>query len=237
MIILPTDEEIISMKEFPFPESTCIEYKLSTAGVKIETTLCAFLNTMGGHVICGVRDDRMICWMDMSEKQIDLFIARIDSIISARMIRAENGSALPANAIKSRVVKNKEGKCIVILTAKPNDGVTYTFHGNSIYRLNVSNFYATSVVSYTAPEVALIKEQVKSDTTKHWQSILRSHVKTISKMERTVRSYEYALSKTEESRDDAVSLLHKKILEEKELKEKELNKTFVTKMSDLICGW
>ena len=237
MISLPSDEEIIAMKEFPFPESTCIEYKLSTAGIKIETTLCAFLNTMGGHVVCGVRDDRMICWMDMTEKQIDLFIARIDSVISARMIRAENGSALPADSIKSRVVKNKDGHCIIILTAKPTEGVTYTYHGNSIYRLNVSNFYATSVVSYTAPEVALIKEQVKGDTTKHWQSILRSHVKTISKMERTVRSYEYSLSKTKEDRDQVYEHLYKKILEEKELKEKEMNKTFLTKMNDLICGW
>ncbi len=237
MITLPTDEEIISMKEFPFPESTCIEYKLSTAGVKIETTLCAFLNTTGGHVICGVRDDRVICWMDMTEKQIDLFIARIDSVISGRIIRAENGSALPADAIKSRVVKNKEGKCIVILTAKPNDGVTYTYHGNSIYRLNVSNFYATSVVSYTASEVALMKEKVKEETTKHWQTILRSHVKTISKMEKTVRSFEYALEKTQESRDEALSLLHKKILEEKFLKEKELNTSLFSKITGLICGW
>jgi hypothetical protein len=190
---------------------------------------------MGGHVICGVQDDRTICWMDMTEKQIDLFIAKIDSIISARIIRAENGSALPTDAIKSRVVKNKEGKCIIILTAKPNEGVTYTYHGNSIYRLNVSNFYATSVVTYTSSEVALIKDKVKEETTKHWQSILRSHVKTIAKMEKATRSFEYCLSKTKEDRDNAVELLHKKILDEKAQKEKELNQGFLTKLSSLIC--
>lgn len=226
MIKLPSDEEIIEMTEFPYLEGTCMEYKKSIKDkFKIEATLCAFLNTEGGHLICGIFDDRKINWLDIKEKEIDYFLAKIDSLTSNRVIRLSNGDPLNHDAIKARVVKNKENKYIIILTANRIPGNVYTYQGNIIYRLNVSNFYSTSVPSYTVAEVSLIKQQLTSELKKIYEPEIRRQTKTIFRLEKMHLSLERSYAKKEKEYND---LLFEKILAEKEAKEKELEKS--------ICG-
>lgn len=244
MITIPSDSEFLSMRYFPHSEGPMLEFKKSTKGIlKIEATLCAFLNTEGGHLICGVRDDRTLEWMDMEEKEIDLFLSRIDSIISNRIIRAINGDALPWNSIKSRVIKNTLGQYIIVLTAIRCVDTTYTYKGNRIYRLNVSNFYATSVSCYTESEVTLIKDQIRANSDEKWQIEMRKCLKNSAKLEKTLKQYEFAYSKMKETIEAkekeivcSLDMLHKRILAEKEFAEEYLAKQKCCSLFYLLCG-
>ena len=233
MITLPSDEEIISMTEFPYLEGTCIEYKKSIKDkFKIEATLCAFLNTDGGYLICGIFDDRKINWLELEEKEIDYFLAKIDSLTSNRVIRLSNGDAIHHDAIKARVVKNKENKYIIILSANRKSGFTYTYQGNIIYRLNVSNFYSTSVPTYTVAEVSLMKQQLTAELKKVYEPEIKKSSKIILRLEKTNIMLERSFAKKEK---EYIDILFEKILAEKEAKEKEMM-TSVCSIFWFLCG-
>lgn len=233
MITLPSDEEIISMTEFPYSEGTCLEYKKSIKDkFKIEATLCAFLNTEGGYLICGIYDDRKLNWLDLEEKEVDYFLAKIDSLTSNRVIRLSNGDAIHHESIKARVIKNKENKYLIILIAKRIPGNVYTYQGNIIYRLNVSNFYSTSVPTYTVAEVSLMKQQLTSELKKTYEPEIKRCMKTILRLEKSHLLLERSFAKKEKEFNE---LLFEKILAEKKAKEKEMEKS-VCSIFWFLCG-
>jgi hypothetical protein len=238
MIRLPTEKEFKSMRHFPFMEGKCLEFKKSICDkLKIEATLCAFINTEGGHLICGVCDDRTLNWLNLEDKALDFFLTRIDSIISNRTIRADNGEPLPHDSITACVIRNDKNECIIVLTAKKrtNPDITYTYQGNVIYRLNVSNFYAAIRPSYTASDVYLIKQQVRADTMDEMEHALRSSAKKLQKMEKLNRDYIYSWSKYKESYETIHELLFMKILQEKKEAEEHLVRSKRSCLFSLLC--
>lgn len=216
MITLPTDEEFQTMTELPYYEGKTLEYKQSTKDkFKNEATICAFLNTEGGHLICGVYDNRKLNWMDMSEKEIDLFLGKIDTIISNRTVRYHNGDPLHYDAIKTRVVRNSLNQCIIIITVFRKEGTLCTYQGNIIYRLNVSNFYSTSMMSYTSSEMDLVKRQIESKLKHEFEIEMKKCKKYTRKLEKTNILLEKACMKINADKMCYKDMLHERILKEK----------------------
>jgi hypothetical protein len=224
------------MSEIPYYEGKTLEYKKSVKDkFKIEATVCAFLNTEGGHLICGIHDSRKLNWMDMSEKEIDLFLGKIDSIISNRTVRYQNGDPLHYDAITTRVVRNSLNQCIIIISSFRKEGTLCTYQGNIIYRLNVSNFYSTSMMSYTSSEMDLVKKQIESKMTHEFGIEMKKCRKYMRKLEKTNILLEKACMKINADKVSFKDLLHERILKEKREAERIIENSKKCSFLSIFC--
>ena len=129
---------------FPLPEGTNLEFKLgfnSSISEKIIATLCGILNSGGGYLIIGIEDTTRHIVGIKSDKCMDNFLLMLDSIYHHNHIKKKNGSPISIETITSRVVPTAEGKELLIITLKAENGETYTVKDGTIwYRLAASNF-------------------------------------------------------------------------------------------------
>lgn len=139
---------------FPFSESSTMEFKenfIQKAFGKYLETLCGFLNTRGGYLIFGVKDNLDPVGMNLKGKLIDQCLCRIDSIISGGFILMRNNETnqvsklFPAH-IQATQFKNSQGKIFLVIEAVPNkpDAGDYKFqlsNGMIFYRLGASNYF------------------------------------------------------------------------------------------------
>jgi predicted HTH transcriptional regulator len=169
----PSDEELMTMKVFPYLEGKQYEFKqaftrlipldtMSDDGIltteysncmpinqsvlltktfeRIEQTCCAFLNSDGGYIICGIRDkDREIVWLSIDDIEMDKILLRIDNIFHCKTIYTTDLEDIKPENIKTRIL-TKDGKYLIIISIEPSPGKKYRMHEYEWVRLNASNY-------------------------------------------------------------------------------------------------
>jgi predicted HTH transcriptional regulator len=157
MIKMDTIKHYVSTFDiYPDIESSELEFKTNLVpGDKIITPICAFLNTNGGTIICGIDDEtRKIKGIDKTSKHIDDFMLNIDTIYHLRKIISDTGKTLGPKNIQTTLVNQKDGKPVIIIKVMPDMDTKYqTANGNIFYRVNASNYKINTTKMYTEYEV------------------------------------------------------------------------------------
>jgi predicted HTH transcriptional regulator len=85
-----TENDFNGLK-FSYTENDIFEFKESVVAksfTKYLETICGFLNTKGGYLIFGIKDNLDLVGLKLPNDSIDQFILRIDNIISGKQMVA-----------------------------------------------------------------------------------------------------------------------------------------------------
>lgn len=144
--------------KFPYNESDRLEYKeaFTDNGMKkyIES-ICGFLNSGGGKLIFGIKDNLQLVGLNLKSKQLDKCILRIDEIIqNKQIIGIDKSTNKPINinptCIKPISITNISGKKFLIVNVIPDENIQYQLlNGKCYYRLGASNYFDRSQLFYT----------------------------------------------------------------------------------------
>lgn len=202
---------------FPFPESSCIEFKcgFGTPIEKIYGTLCGFLNGSGGHLIIGVEDTKRNIVGIKCSKLEDKFRLKIDEIYQQNQIVTQDGNKISIEAIRVYNIKAANNKEILVITAKPSENTKYRMRDGTVwYRLSASNYRVKNDINtYSSDEVRVLIE-AEQNKTKNQLSNMRSD---FDKMLGAAKEMEKKMI-------DMETMLHKAILLDKEKMELVLEK-------------
>lgn len=209
----PSDEELMTMKTFPYLEGKQYEFKqaftrlipcsdgsmdymtgqpinenilLTKTFERIEQTCCAFLNGEGGYIICGVRDkDREMVWLQIDDIEMDKILLRIDNIFHCKSIYTTDLEDIVPENIKTRVLE-KKGRYLIILQVEPTPGKRYRMHDFEYVRLNASNYANKREKFYRAKDVngLIYYEQMKMAA--KYNFAIEQKDKKIQKLTRTL---------------------------------------------------
>jgi predicted HTH transcriptional regulator len=160
----PSDEELMTMTHFPYAEGKQYEFKQAfneyrhninrSTAERIEQTICAFLNSDGGYIVCGVRDeDRALLWLDLTPEQLDCILLRIDNIYHSKMIYTTDLEDIKIHNIQTKILE-KDGKYLIIVKVIPDPDKEYRTHEYKWYRLNASNYAEKKEKFFRAKDVA-----------------------------------------------------------------------------------
>jgi predicted HTH transcriptional regulator len=146
---------------YPHPECTQLEFKKSfhiNQHAKYRETICAFLNTNGGHIIYGILDNCIIngCTLDQLEK--DSILLFVDGIYT--ILKNSNGENITKEKIKVCFEEIAKNVYVIIISCYRNktDTNTYQFlSGDSWTRMNASNMKTNIGKLYTVHDVSTIK--------------------------------------------------------------------------------
>lgn len=129
---------------FPYPESSTFEFKrkiCSSSIDKIYATICAFLNTEGGHIVFGVEDGTRKIVPLNCDKLMDKFILIMDNVIRTKQVISTDGQGLSPHNLKCTILNFTVNTGLLIVTVKPTPGKRYTISdGTFWYRLSASNY-------------------------------------------------------------------------------------------------
>jgi len=137
-------------KKFPHIESNKLEFKESFVDKgfdKYLQTICGFLNSGGGNLIFGIKDNLDLIGLNYNNKFIDKILLRIDSIISEKQIIGIDTITnlfVPIDLlnIKTKQIVNKFNKNFIIVEVLPKQNIKYQLAGGMIfYRLGASNYF------------------------------------------------------------------------------------------------
>ncbi len=231
---------------FPRMEGTTLEFKQSIADLhqkKIPETLCGFLNTQGGNMIFGIRDDGYITGLSCGRKIIDDFLLHIDRIFHEAVIRAtDTFERVHPSCVRTEVLTCHNGKPVVVVTVTPALDTQYqTKEGGVWYRLNASNYKITgSDQLYTEAEVRSKIAQTRKFMLKEFDNAVQNFRVQAKENDIKIRSLERTLlTETSASKESSqqiewlTEVLHARILREKEMAEKEWMEK---KTGSWLCG-
>ena len=145
---------------FKYAENDIFEYKeninILTFNKYIET-ICAFLNTNGGYLIFGIKDNLDLIGITNNQKDIDKFICMIDQIISNSMILQTKDNIitnLSSKNIKARLLINNYNKKFIIIKVENDIDTKYQLQsGLMCHRLNASIYYEKNEKIYKQYEI------------------------------------------------------------------------------------
>jgi len=135
---------------FPYPESVKFEYKQAIDIKffdKYIQIICGFLNSGGGNLIFGIKDDLNLIGLTITNKLLDQFILRIDGIIGLKQIIGMDVNtncfvSIDFSHLKTRQFINKLKKKFLIIEIVPKSNIKYQLaEGLIFYRLNASNYF------------------------------------------------------------------------------------------------
>jgi predicted HTH transcriptional regulator len=189
---------------FPYPEGTQLEFKKTfhiNQHNKYRETICAFLNTNGGHIIYGILNNCMINGCILSPVDKDNILLFVDSIYN--ILKKTNGETIPKNTIKVYFEEISKNNYIIIISCYKVDNDEYQFlAGDSWIRMNASNMKTKHGKLYSIQDVANIKIKIN-----------RKYEDIINK-----------LTKEKHNTDEEIIIMVSDILLDKKEKEKELIK-------------
>jgi predicted HTH transcriptional regulator len=160
----PSDEELMTLTYFPYAEGKQYEFKQAfneyrqninrSTAERIEQTICAFLNSDGGYIVCGIRDeDRAIIWMDLTPYQLDEILLKIDNIYHGKMIYTTDLEDITIHNIQTKVLE-KGGKYLIIIKVEPYSDKEYRTYEYKWYRLNASNYAEKKEKFFRAKDIS-----------------------------------------------------------------------------------
>lgn len=225
---LPSDEDLLSMKTFPFMEGFQWEFKETPINnEKLLPVVCAFLNGGGGWLVIGVRDvDRCVCGIPecVKDKVIDSFIVRCDNILHQNLIIREDGRPMSHKCIYARVIFNSMRRLIVV-RVEPEPETSYSCYDGSRYiRLSASNYRMSTERYFTQNDMNLMIEKISKKIKKESMYTLVQQQTQLEMGAEKISSLESELTTTRQ-------LLFDKILAEKV--EAELSRR---KRTGFLCG-
>lgn len=186
--------------KFPYNESDKLEYKetFTDNGMKkyIES-ICGFLNSGGGKLIFGIKDNLQLVGLNLKSKQLDKCILRIDEIIqNKQIIGIDKSTNKPINinptCIKPISITNNSGKKFLIVNVIPDENIQYQLlNGKCYYRLGASNYFDRSQLFYTESDYnsrcdnyeKLLEEENQSNI-KKFNQIIKNKDEEITKLKK-----------------------------------------------------
>ena len=149
---------------YPYPEGVQLEFKKCfhiNQHDKYRETLCAFLNTNGGHMIFGILDNCVINGCALNDGEKDRILLFVDSIYN--ILKKTNGEPIHPNSLKVYFEEIAKNIYIIIISCyrdNTND-VPYQFiGGDSWIRMNASNMKTKYGKLYTVQDVLNIKQKM-----------------------------------------------------------------------------
>jgi predicted HTH transcriptional regulator len=147
---------------YPHCEGIQMEFKKSfhiNQLSKYRETICAFLNTKGGHIMYGILDNGLIngCYLQDNEK--DKILRYVDSMYT--IMKKNNGDDIPKDCIKVYIEEIAKDQFIIIISCYRKNNDTYQFlSGDSWIRMNASNMKTTYGKLYNVQDVLNIKNKM-----------------------------------------------------------------------------
>jgi len=172
---------------YPELESSKLEFKSNLApGDKLVPTICAFLNSNGGHIICGIEDiTHAIKGIDKSPKEIDEFLLNIDTIYHVRKIVTNTFEQLSHTNIQTKLLYQKHGKPVIVISINPSPDTQYQMsNGNIFYRVNASNWRVSSTPMYTEYEMQTKVNHVRNLIMKDTRNLISYLQNQVSKTQK-----------------------------------------------------
>lgn len=204
-------------EKVPFVESNMVELKevsifsglfkctSPTSGLpKFRDTLIGFLNSGGGYLILGIRNDRTIAGVkDMSDSDLDRFKLWVDSTFNVIMYK--DGRPIDPSQTSLKVlifpVEEAETKTYVVCVEAIHTGQALdimTRSGKIIYRLNASNYKIASEPMYRKRDVQGMITAIQSQM----QSTINDKHKALKLLQEKHKEEIEALLKGEKERSD-----------------------------------
>lgn len=149
---------------FPYPEGTQIEFKKTFHNNQLEKyrqTICAFLNTNGGHIIYGVSDDCSIVGCNIKQNEIDNILLFVDSLYE--LLKKSDGNHIGQNTLKVRINEIAKNIYIIIISCYREDKYIYQFiSGESWTRINASNRKCNLTKLHSFQDIIIIKSKLET---------------------------------------------------------------------------
>ncbi len=143
-------------------EGRHIEYKLNyneTAHKTYENTICAFLNSGGGYLIFGIKDNGLIEGIIGSIQKIDSIKLFVDRVHTNLIIT--DGSKIEFDTTNVYVEQILYNKYIIVVKCIPTINKQYQFiNGNFFTRLNASNKSSNVPRFYTQTHIKDLKKKI-----------------------------------------------------------------------------
>jgi predicted HTH transcriptional regulator len=149
---------------FPYSEGTQIEFK-KTFHInqldKYRQTICAFLNTNGGHIIYGVSNDCSITGCNIKQTEIDNILLFVDSLYE--ILKKSDGNHIEQNTLKVRIDEIAKNIYIIIISCYREDKYIYQFlSGESWTRINASNRKCNLSKLHSIQDIIIIKSKLET---------------------------------------------------------------------------
>jgi len=148
---------------YPISECNQIEFKKSfhiNQHSKYRETMCAFLNTNGGHIIYGVLDNCIITGCSLTEVEKDNILLFVDGTFT--ILKTTLGDNIPKDKIKVRFEEISKNIYVIIISCyKTNDENIYQFlSGDSWIRMNASNMKTKYSKLYSVQDMFMIRNKI-----------------------------------------------------------------------------
>ena len=201
---------------FPLPEGQQIEFKENNT-IKMEATLCGFLNTAGGYFITGVSNDGII--RGISRQAVDSVLLKVDNILrNNKILNTKTGNAAGVQEITTTVVRldgcaDKELFLIIVRAESVDESHVFQTESGVWYRLNASNTRCRSEFE----DIARARDRLTTEKAEMLRDIA---VLTVD-LRRTVVAYEKARADLSATLEE----LHARILADKADMERRLTES------------
>lgn len=174
--VLPSfPADLPRMSKFPYLEGQQWEFKETASEhclKKLSATVCGFLNSAGGYMVFGIRDDG--CVLGVSRKFADKVMLRVDDIIHVGTVKnTTTGGNLTPSELKAYTVPlagwKGDSHLVVIQVASAGAGHIYKMNnGVAMYRLAASNLTATTFIfgdEHAMKDMQALNEKLRAENT------------------------------------------------------------------------
>lgn len=213
-------------KKFPHTESDKFEFKESICSKSFDKyiqTICGFLNTSGGNLIFGIKDNLELKGLNqIKQKELDNFILRLDSIINEKQIVGikynglDNGINnliddeceinlnqliyLKSSNIKINQVKTNSGKIFLWIEVIPEDDVKYQLANGMVYhRLGASNYFEKTERMYKQTDFESACKQIQKNAELENKSNIVLFQKTIKEKNKHIELLNIKIQEIQEN--------------------------------------
>ena len=175
-------------KKFIYPESDKLELKESfvdKAFDKYLQTICGFLNSGGGYLIFGIKDNLDLVGLNTINKSVDKIILRIDSIIGEKqLVGLEKDTdlfvLLDSSNIKTKQIITSTNKNFLLIEIVPKQNIKYQLVGGTIfYRLGASNYFEKTEKIYKQNDFDSACKQIQQKANQENKSNIELFQKTL----------------------------------------------------------
>lgn len=148
---------------FSHPEGTQLEFKKTFHINQLEKyrqTICALLNTNGGHMIFGISNDCSITGCNIKQTEIDTVLLFVDSLYE--ILKKNDGNHLDKNTLKVRIDEIAKNIYMIFISCYREENTTYQFlSGESWVRINASNRKSNLSKLHSIQDIVMIKNKLE----------------------------------------------------------------------------
>lgn len=215
---------------FPYAESDKFEFKESIGSKSFDKyiqTICGFLNTGGGNLIFGIKDNLGLIGLNSTkQKELDNFILRFDSIINEKQIvgikylknkpREENEENeeidennktnieqivyLNSSNIKINQVKTNSKKIFLWIEVIPEPYVKYQLANGMVYhRLGASNYFEKTERIYKQNDFESACKQIQKNAEEENKSNIKLFQQTLKEKNKHIELLNEKIKQVEET--------------------------------------